>query len=108
MGSAWQRLWATVSAGAREGGCASAGTGRAEEGAKRAGALVARSCGADWAGAARGLEQARGRGKKKWATGESGVGWEVRFGLGFSSFLILFTLSFLFLIQTKFEFKFKI
>ena len=62
----------------------------------------------EWADAARGLEQARGRGKKWPQERVSGLGWEVRFGLGFSSFLILFTLSFLFLIQTKFEFKYKI
>jgi len=85
-----------------------AGMGCAEEGVKRAGRKSLGRAGRTGPALRAGWSRPGGEGKKKWATGESGLGWEVRFGLGFSSFLILFTLSFLFLIQTKFEFKFKI
>ena len=82
VGSAWQRLWATVSAGAREGGWASAGTGRAEEGAKRAGALVAGSCGADWAGVGK---REMGRcGLARWA-GKMGFGCWAEFAFSITS-----------------------
>ena len=40
------------------------------------------SAGMDWAGAARGVEQAWGEGKSGPQERESGLGWEVGFGLG--------------------------
>ena len=68
--------------GAREGGWASAGTGRAEEGAKRAGALVAGSCGADWAGAGRKREESWAQGGRGRSGPRQGLGRGFRAGFG--------------------------
>ena len=74
VGSAWQRLWATVSAVAREGSWASAGVGRSG-GRGREGVRAERRRGVSQAlGWTWGKEVGRGEKEKK-ATGLTELGW---------------------------------